>query len=323
MQEPWQQILPYLPAEIAALVQALPQPGLQALEELRFNLGRPVLCRFHQGEAFLGAAGGFQETPTDALIFQPEQLRKMVLLLSDSSFYALEEELCRGYITLPGGHRAGLAGRAVLEQGRIKTLKEISAINLRLARHLPDVASELLPELFAPNGGLYQTLLISPPRAGKTTLLRDLARQLADGLVAPPLRVGIVDERSELAAMRHGLAQLPVGLRTDVLDGCPKAEGLVLLLRSMSPEVLICDEIGRAEDALALREAANAGVKVIASAHGSDAEEIRHRPVLAELLAEQAFERLVVISRRQGPGTIEVVLDGAGQPLPRRVAADA
>ena len=124
----------------------------------------------------------------------------------------------------------------------------------------------------------------------------------------PPLRVGMVDERSELAAMRDGVAQLPVGLRTDVLDSCPKAEGLMLLLRSMSPQVLVCDELGREEDVLALEEAANAGVKVITTAHGRDEKDLLSRPVLARLLSRNCFERIVILSRRLGPGTIERVI---------------
>jgi stage III sporulation protein AA len=140
-------------------------------------------------------------------------------------------------------------------------------------------------------------------------MLRDIAYQLSEGIIAEPLNVAIVDERSEIAAMRQGIPQLAVGSRSDVLDACPKAEGLMLLIRSMSPQVLICDEIGREEDALALQEAANAGIVVIASAHGADKEEIKARPVLGRLLAEKSFERIVTLSRRHGPGTIEAVWD--------------
>ena len=279
------------------------------LEEIRLKPEQPILCRFRDREFFLGESGELLDALLEnSRIFSAEEMRKTVLLLAESSFYALAEELRRGYITLPGGHRAGLTGRAVLEGGHVRTLKDISGINLRLARYVKDVARPLLPLLLSENGHPLPTLILSPPRAGKTTLLRDLARLLSDGVDVLPCRVGMVDERSELAAMRMGVPQLPVGLRTDVMDGCPKAEGMLLLLRSMSPDVLITDEIGRPEDAYALAEAMHAGVTVIASAHGKDEAEIRLRPVLEELLRQGAFRRLVVLSRALGPGTIERVL---------------
>lgn len=311
----YQQIFPYLPQSLRNLLEALPPEQLRGLEEIRLKPGLPVLLRFDESEALLTSAGNLtsDQTAEGLRLLSPDEMRRTVLLLADSSLYAFEEELRRGYITLNGGHRAGLTGRAVLAQGAIRTIKEISGINIRIARHIAGVALPLLPCLVDAQARLLPTLIISPPRAGKTTMLRDLARLLSDGVGIPPLRVGLVDERSELAAMRNGIAQLPVGLRTDVMDGCPKAEGMLLLLRSMSPDVLITDEIGRSEDAAALREAAHAGVAVIASAHGCDEAEIRLRPVLAGLLAENAFRRIVILSRRHGPGTIERVYAPGGE----------
>ncbi|MDP3486426.1 MAG: ATPase, T2SS/T4P/T4SS family, partial [Bacillota bacterium] len=147
------------------------------------------------------------------------------------------------------------------------------------------------------------TLVISPPQAGKTTLLRDIARQLSD----KGQRVCIVDERSEIAGCYNGCPQLDVGLRTDVMDGCPKAEGMLMALRALSPDVIITDEIGRAEDAAAIEEALNSGVRVIASAHGSTYEEVAARPNLSTLLQRGLFQRVVILSNRRGPGTIEYI----------------
>lgn len=304
---PHQQLLPYLPPRLRAALAALAERRLTELEEIRLKPGCPALCRFRADEAPLPEAGS-----TEPLLVSQAELRQTLLLLADSSLYALEEELRRGYLTLPGGHRAGLCGRAVLERGAVRTLKEISSINLRLARPVIGAAQPLLPLLLDGEGQLLSTLLVSPPRAGKTTLLRDLARLLADGEGVAPLRVGLADERSELAAVRQGQPQLPVGLRTDVLDGCPKAEALLMLVRSMSPEVLVTDEIGSEADVRALREAAAAGVRVVASAHGRDEGELAQRPALAGLLAEGAFRRLVILSRRLGPGTVERVVEPVG-----------
>lgn len=309
LSQPVAQLLRQLPFSLRSSLEQLPPESLAELEELRIKNEAPLLLRFRERDAFLSRDGRLLEEPGPAARWvDGEELRRLLMCLSDSSFYALEEELRRGYITLPGGHRAGLAGRAVLEKGQIRTLKDISSVNIRVARPVPGAAAELLPQLLDEDGCPCQSLLVSPPRAGKTTLLRDLARIFSDGEGVAPLRVGLVDERSELAAMRGGVAQLPVGLRTDVLDACPKAEGLMLLLRSMSPQLLICDEIGRPEDVEALREAGNAGVKLIATAHGRDEKELLARPTLAQLLEEGRFQRIVVLSRRQGPGTIERVI---------------
>ena len=305
--EEYRQLLPYLPPALRREFAALPEGSLSGLEEVRLRPELPLLLRFDGRELFLSRSGGLTEVVADARLLSREELKKTMLLLSDSSVYAFEEELRRGYITLPGGHRAGFAGRAVLEKGAVRTLKDISSVNLRLARALPGVGAPVLARLPLSDGRLPSTLLIAPPRAGKTTILRDLARLLSDGIGVRPRRVGLADERSELAAMRDGLPQLDVGLRTDVVDGCPKAEAMELLLRSLSPELLVTDELGREEDGRAVAEAAMSGVTVLATAHARNAAEARQRPLLRRLLGEGYFRYLVVLSRRLGPGTVEEV----------------
>lgn len=306
----YKQILPYLPADLRDMLRRADQEQLAQLEELRLKPLVPPLCRFSNAEAFLAWDGSLVSQVSQGQALSTSELHKTVMLLSDSSFYAIEEELRRGYITLPGGHRAGLCGRAVLSQGEIKNLKEISAINIRIARPVAGLAAPLLPQLLDSSGKLHHTLIVSEPRGGKTTLLRDLIRSISDGDGLAPLRVGIVDERSELAAMRGGIPQLPIGIRSDVLDGCPKAEGINMLLRSMGPEVIVCDEIGREEDAAAIMEAVNGGVRMLCSAHGASEDDLLSRPVLSKLLQQQAFERIILLSRRKGPGTVEWIKDG-------------
>lgn len=310
----YKQILTYLPADLREMLRRADQEQLAQLEELRLKPLTPPLCRFSNNEAFLAWDGSLVAHPQDGQALSISELHKTVMLLSDSSFYAIEEELRRGYITLPGGHRAGLCGRAVLSHGEIKNLKEISAINIRIARPVNGLAAPLLPYLLDPSGRLYHTLIVSEPRGGKTTLLRDLIRTISDGDNTIPMRVGIVDERSELAAMRGGIPQLPIGIRSDVLDGCPKAEGINMLLRSMGPEVIVCDEIGREEDAAAIMEAVNGGVRMLCSAHGASKEDLLSRPVLSGLLQQKAFDRIVLLSRREGPGTVEWVKNGSFLP---------
>ena len=309
----YHQIFPFLPAEIREMLIKAEPKKMESLEELRLRPLLPPLCRFGHDEAFLASDGGLVDRPEEGRALSETELRKTVLLLADSSFYAVEEELRRGYITLPGGHRAGLCGRAVLARGAVKTLKEISAINIRIARPVTGLAAPILPRLKDEAGRLYHTLIVSEPRGGKTTLLRDLTCALSNGQGIAPMRVGVIDERSELAAMRGGIPQLPIGIRSDVMDGCPKAEGISMLLRSMGPEALVCDEIGRPEDAAAILEAVGGGIRMLCSAHGGSADEILGRPVLAELLRQRAFERIILLSRREGPGTLEWIKDSAFQ----------
>ena len=296
-------------------LRLLPPELLSGVEEIRLRVGSPLLLRSARGEFFMGTDGMPTRDAGKAFIISLDELSQSLMIISKSSFYALEEELKRGYITLPGGHRAGICGRAILEKGAVKGLKNISGINFRVARHVRGAARELLPHLFRnrATGTPTHTLIVSPPGCGKTTVLRDLAFSLSEGLNLPrAYHVSIIDERSEIAAMLDSCPQLPVGIRTDVLDACPKAEGIMLMIRSMSPEVVICDEIGRREDALAIHEAINAGIKVIATAHGGSYEEILGRPVIGELVSQGLFETVALYSRRRGPGTLEKVLNGKG-----------
>ncbi|MBQ3111968.1 MAG: stage III sporulation protein AA [Firmicutes bacterium] len=278
-------------------------------------LGQPVLLRLAAGEYLLSPQGSLLEenAATQALCFDQELCRTTQDLLTQGSLYALAEELRRGWLTLPGGHRVGLCGHAVLDAGRIATQRELSSFNIRIARAVPGCAAPLLPYLL-PNqssgGRLRSALLISPPGGGKTTLLRDIAAQLS----RLRYRVGIADERGEIAAMQQGLPQLPLGLRCDVLSAAPKAEAMQLLLRSMSPQVLLCDALGTPAVAEAVADAARCGVAVVATAHGGDVAELRRRPVLRELLAAQAFGRLVLLSAAQ-PGAIAAVYDAAGEAV--------
>ena len=302
-------IFPVLPRSLRDLLIVLDDAILHRLEEIRLRVERPVMIVVGGEDAFLGPEG-LSCSPHKVYRLTKEELDRVVQLLTKGALYALEEELRNGYITLPGGHRVGLVGQAVMENGRLRTIKHIAGINLRLSRQVIGAADRVLPILIEEKE-VCQTLIISPPVCGKTTLLRDLARQLSWGVPSlglPGRQVAIADERSEIAGCYRGIPQLDVGPRTDVLDGCPKAEGMMILLRSMSPQVLITDEIGRPEDGAALAEAANCGVTVIATAHGRNLEELHRRPLMAALLAEGHFRRVVVLSRRQGVGTVEQII---------------
>nr|WP_042317217.1 stage III sporulation protein AA [Desulfofarcimen acetoxidans] len=312
-------IMAVLPESIRVLLESLPSKQLSKLEELRLRLNLPLILVIDGKDSFITEKGVLTVCRENIFSVTPQDMQKVLQLVSGSSVYALEDELKNGYITMPGGHRIGLCGKVVTEKGRVKTIKHVSSINMRVSREIPGAASKLIPYVIdRDKGTVKHTLLVSPPRCGKTTLLRDLVRQISNGIPSlsfPGTTVGLVDERSELAGCYYGLPQKDVGLRTDVLDACPKAEGMIMLLRAMSPQVIATDEIGRAEDVRALEEVFHAGVKVITTVHAASIKELIQRPALKYLLELKTIDRYIILSRTRGVGTIEEIIDGRTMQL--------
>jgi stage III sporulation protein AA len=303
MANEWLQLFP---EKVRALLKCLPPSLLSAVEEIRVREGRPLEINYSGKYHFLSGNGSLTQKPEEAYRPDREDSHRLLDLISNHSLYTMEEELRKGFITIPGGHRIGLAGRTVLSGGGVEHLRDITGFNVRIAREVPGVADGVLPYLLDKGRQrVMHTLILSPPQHGKTTLLRDLARQISGGSQSRQqgarqgLKVGIVDERSEIAGSRRGIPAFDVGPRTDILDGCPKAEGMMMMIRSLSPDVIIADEIGRPEDADAVTEALHAGISVVASAHGKDVAELARRPGLGGLLEHQMFERYVILHRSE------------------------
>ena len=277
------------------------------IEEVRLRTKRPVYVRCHQKEYVLRVGG-------KPFVTNEAMLRRSVVVLAKSSFYAFEEEMRQGFITVKGGHRMGLCGETVLENGHIKTLKNISSINFRIAREIYGAADNLLPYIYE-NGNIRRTLLAAPPAVGKTTVLRDLARKFGDGDSVPSVNVGIADERCEIAGSFLGVPQMNIGVRSDVISGCLKADGIMMLIRSMAPGLILTDEIGRKSDAEALTEAMNCGVKVIATAHGASYSELKKRPFIKDLLKSGFFERVILLARNKNGVYPKAVYEEEGNAL--------
>lgn len=286
----------------------------EMLQEIRLRVGEPVLVKYAGQEYFFGRTGEFCKELSKAYLFTKEELSETLNYISNYSMYAFEEQIKKGYITLPGGHRVGLAGRVLWENQAVKNIRHISFLNIRIAHEVTGCADCILPYIHD-GKRLYHTLLISPPCCGKTTLLRDIIRQCSDGFGRTAgMNVGVVDERSEIGASYAGKPQNHVGCRTDLLDGCPKSEGMMMLVRAMSPQVIAVDEIGSREDVEAIEYVMNCGVSVLATVHGSSVEELKCKPVLGEMLQKRMFQRYVVLSAER-IGQIESVFDERGSLL--------
>jgi len=295
------------------------ESDFEDLQEIRLRAGQPLLIRTEEGRFYISEKGERSRRPEMGYRVPAKEIKEMLEYVGNYSLYAYEEELRQGYLTVQGGHRVGVAGKVVLEHGRIKTIRHISFLHIRVAHEKKGCADQVLPWLYDQKySRWYHSLIVSPPGCGKTTLLRDLIRQISDGTVEEKGQaVGVVDERSELAACYMGIPQNDLGRQTDVLDGCPKAEGMMLLLRTMSPQVLAVDEIGGRADQEAVVYAADSGCCVLATAHGSCMEEIE-RKWRGTGMDPMVFERFVFLSSREGAGTVEEIRDGRGRVLYQR-----
>ena len=301
-----------LPHSIRKLMKGM-QLDLRSLQEIRLRVLRPFIIVYESVEYYVSADGQLSHDVEFSHIVTQSEIKESFELLSEFSTYAYEEEMRLGYITIQGGHRVGIAGKAVIECGKIKNLKNISFINIRVANERPGCADRIVPMLYEEDRILH-TLIISPPRGGKTTLLRDIIRQLSDGSdVMRGRNVGVVDERSEICACYRGIPQNDVGVRTDVLDACPKVEGMMRLVRSMSPEVVAVDEIGTEEDFDAVGYVLTCGCSVIATAHGHDYDDIKSHPILSRAITRGYFQRYVVLAGGSMTGQLVYVLDENGR----------
>lgn len=277
-----------LPPRFRKAAMQLPEHQKRRTEEFRLRAGQPPTALLPEGEIPLPYFGA------DRCV-SPEELARMVDTLTDYSRYACTETLRHGYLCLPGGFRLGVCGTAVLRDGRVDGLRDISSLALRIVTERVGLADEVAGELF--DGDRFcSTLILSPPGGGKTTLLRDLVRRLSCGGEAhPALRVAVIDERGELAVCAGGEPRMMLGTHTDVLSGCPKAAGIGMVLRAMNPQVIAVDEITAAEDVAAMSQAANCGVALLATMHAADPDELVRKPLWTHLREAGVFTRTVTV----------------------------
>lgn len=281
----------------------------QEIQEIRLRAHRPIVIYKGGRELFLDSEGVFTDSPVRARCVSPDELDGLLKHICSYSLYAFEDELRQGFITVSGGHRVGVAGQAVLEDdGRIRSMKNISFINLRISHEIKGAADSVISYMYR-NETLQNTLIISPPGCGKTTLLRDLIRQISDGnTYGKGMTVGVVDERSELAGSFGGIPQNDLGMRTDVLDACPKERGMLLLLRSMSPRVVAIDELGSREELDQLRRAQACGCRILATAHGESIEDVERRFDVTKESWAKLFDLSILLGKVEGRCEVRKIL---------------
>ncbi|MDO5784559.1 MAG: stage III sporulation protein AB [Eubacteriales bacterium] len=272
----------YLPVQLRSILEQLTRPEQQCCEEIRLRIGQPLTVTLH----------GRERTLTGKALTSAE-LEDTLGRATEYSMHTFADSLRQGFVTVHGGHRIGVCGQTAVQDGNILSFRHISSLNIRVARQITGAADQALLAQLREGDMLHSALFLSPPGRGKTTLLRDISRQLSDGGV----RVSLADERSELAALYHGAPQLDIGRHTDAIDGCPKAQAAMMLVKTMSPQLLVLDEITAETDVRAVEYAAHCGTAVLASAHAWDMDDFRQRPLYSRLLDTGIFSRIFCIEQ--------------------------
>lgn len=292
-----------LSERIRKVLCGLPPDIKNQTQELRLRVNRPVSVCCVSGIYFLNRNGRLACLPgANMVIAEKEDLDESFRNICSYSVYSHQNEIKNGYITICGGHRVGISGTAVLRDGQISGMRDISSVNIRVAREIYGAADELLK---AVRGNISSGLLLAgAPASGKTTILRDIARQLASGINGTPCKVAVVDERGELAGTYLGVPQNDLGVCCDVLDGYPKAEGILQAVRSLSPEFILCDEIGGNDEVNAVVQGLNAGAGIISSIHAGDVEGLMKRKQAVALLRTGAFGTVAMLDGHGRPGKI-------------------
>ena len=281
---------------------SLPDKIKESAQEIILRLNRPVSVLCPDNTYFITENGCL----TNKIIDQPmlstsqREITDIFQNICNYSVYSRQNEIKQGFVTMQGGHRAGICGTAVIENDRIINIRDISSINIRICREHKGCSNQILSEIADIDGGL---LVCGSPCSGKTTVLRDLSRRFS---LDYRKKVAVVDERGEIAGTVRGVFQKDIGL-CDILDGYSKADGIARGIRSMSPDILVCDEIGGFDDVKAILQYSNPGVTFIAAVHAKDSDELIKKPFIRELIRAGVFESAVFLQNRKNPGQMRGV----------------
>lgn len=305
------------PEEFHELLNGL--PGIiDRLQEVRLRVNCPFIFIVNRQEFYPDRSGKLSSDVSRAAVLNKEEMTAIFNHICNYSPYAYENQIRQGYLTVAGGHRIGVFGQTVMEEGRVTLIKQVQFLHIRVVHEIRGVAKEILPYLYQ-GSHFYNTLVISPPGAGKTTMLRDIARMVSDGnRYHAGMQVCIIDERSEIAGSFMGVPQNHVGIRSDVLDGCPKAIGMLMAIRAMGPQVIVVDELGLEADYEAILCASSCGIHLLASIHGNDLSDIYQRCRDKRNIFREVFQRYIVLNWEKNQSGFEQrwqIFDEEGKPV--------
>ena len=300
------EIISVISPEIGTALMKLPAEIKQNTFEIRLRIGCPVALTTNTEILYLTNRGTVENfINNESCIASKKDVSESFKMLCGYSIYSFQDEIKNGFITIKNGHRVGIAGTAVVQNGSIFTVKDVSSLNYRIARQIKGVASPIVDRLFGDSGIIEGTIIAGTPSSGKTTILRDLAALLSDGYLGRYIKTAVVDERGELGAVYLGQAGNDMGASCDILNGYPKDEGIMIALRCLSPEVIVCDEIGTQKEVEAVESGVNAGVPIITTVHADSIAALQKRPQSRALLATGAFSYIVMLEGAKNPGIIK------------------
>ena len=284
------EVIRYFPIDIYNILKNIFEDNKiirESIEEIRIRVQKPIILKLR-----------YEDVVLNHIVDQREILQTLEKIC-ENSIYAYKNQICEGFITVKGGHRVGITGTAVEENGKIINLKYVTSLNFRIARQVLNCSNKIIKEILdLENHTIFKTLIVSPPGKGKTTILRDTIRRISNGMENLNFKgktCGVVDERGEIAAMYKGIPQNDVGMRTDVIENVSKYKGMKILIRTMAPEIIACDEIGSKEDVEAIKEATTAGIKGIFTMHGRNIEDVKNNKEIYQLIENKQIEKIVFI----------------------------
>ncbi|MCH5350181.1 MAG: Flp pilus assembly complex ATPase component TadA [Oscillospiraceae bacterium] len=282
----------YFCGAVGESVRKISDAFFEDIQEIRLRVNRPAAASMKNTIRYITNNGQLTYNTDSAVIVSEQDLRRCFESVCQYSVHSFQSEITNGFITIRGGHRVGICGTSVMRGDTIENVKNISSLNFRIAREVTGCAGDICNRIFS--DGLHSVLIAGAPSSGKTTLLRDMARILGERF-----RTAVIDERGELAAVMNGIPQNNIGINTDVFDGYDKPRGIITALRVMSPQIIICDEIGSDKDLAAIRAASNSGVYVAASVHAAGVDELKRKDIDLDI-----FDYIVFLSGCIDPGHI-------------------
>lgn len=306
LRENYEYSISYISPRIRMILEKLNDNTVSDIQEIRLRTNRPVVIVTASGSSFLTTNGRTSFILSAGCVLASEnEISDTVNKICGYSMHSHSEDILNGYVTLPNGSRVGLCGTAVFERGELKSVKDISSINIRIPRTVESMSEIIMDKVFSI--GLCNLIIAGPPSSGKTTMLKDIAYQLSSGRLGRYYKLCVVDERKELYSEKSDA--LALGPNTDVISGFPKGTGIGMAVRTLSPEVIICDEIGGGKEVEEIVEGMNSGVKFILSLHADSVSELKLKKQFIRLCRTGGFKKIILMSGSDAPGTVKSIIN--------------